>query len=105
MEVPMNVVDVKGSARCSTTAFAPNIVYFSPGLKLPVICLMPGQEIPPHPGATGMFYVVEGKGVFTVGDEKIEVSAGSLVVAPSGAVRGIRPLERLILFAVHAGMH
>lgn len=101
----MNVIDVKSSARCSTGAFAPNIVYFSPGLKLPVICLMPGQEIPPHPGATGMFYVVEGKGIFTAGDERIEISAGSLVVVPSGGIRGIKPSEKLVLFAVHAGVH
>lgn len=101
----MEVIDVKSFTRCSPGAFIPNIAYVSQGLKLPVICIMPGQEIPPHPGATGMFYVIEGKGVFTAGDEKIEISAGSLIVAPAGAIRGIKPSEKLILFAVHAGTH
>lgn len=101
----MDVIDVKSFARCSPGMFVPNIAYVSQGLKLPVICIMPGQEIPPHPGATGMFYVIEGKGVFTVGDEKIEISAGSLIVAPGGSLRGIKPSEKLILFAAHAGMH
>lgn len=100
-----DVIDVKSFARCSPGAFMPTIAYISPGLKLPVICLMPGQEIPPHPGATGMFYVLEGEGVFTNGDEKIEISAGSVVIIPKGGVRGIKPSEKLILFAVHAGIH
>ena len=52
-----------------------------------------------------MFYVLEGKGVFTVGDEKIDVSAGSLIIVPAGGIRGIRPSEKLILFGVHAGVH
>lgn len=101
----MNVIDVKGFAKCSPGAFMPTIAHVSPGLKLPVICIMPGQEIPPHPGATGMFYVLEGKGTFTDGDEKVEISAGSLVIVPKGGIRGIRPSEKLILFAVHAGTH
>lgn len=97
------VIDVKSTARCADGPFAPTIAYISPGLKLPVICIMPGQEIPPHPGATGMFYVLEGKGVFTEGDEKVEISAGSLVIVPKGGIRGIKPSEKLILFAAHAG--
>lgn len=101
----MDVIDVKSFARCSQGAFMPTIAYVSASLKLPVICLMPGQEIPPHPGATGMFYVLEGKGIFTVGDEKIDISAGSLIIVPSGGTRGIRPSEKLVLFAVHAGVH
>lgn len=101
----MDVIDVKSFARCSSGPFMPTIAHISPNLKLPVICLMPGQEIPPHPGATGMFYVVEGKGVFTAGEEKIEISAGSLIVVPGGRIRGIRPSEKLVLFAVHAGVH
>ena len=101
----MEIIDVKSFSKCTEVAFVPTIAYVSPSLKLPVICIMPGQEIPPHPGATGCFYVLEGKGIFTLGSEKIEISAGSLVVVPKGGVRGIKPTEKLILFAVHAGMH
>lgn len=101
----MDIIDVKSFARCSPGAFMPAIAYVSPSLKLPIICLMPGQEIPPHSGATGMFYVLEGKGVFTVGDEKVDISAGSLIIVPAGGIRGIRPSEKLVLFGVHAGVH
>lgn len=100
-----DIIDVKGFAKCSDGPFVPTIAYISPALKLPVICIMPGQEIPPHPGATGMFFVLEGKGIFTDGGEKVEISAGSLVIVPKGGMRGIRPTEKLILFAVHAGAH
>lgn len=101
----MDVIDIKSFARCSSGGFMPTIAYVSPTLKLPVICLMPGQQIPPHPGATGMFYVLEGKGVFTVGDDKIDISAGSLIIVPAGEIRGINPSEKLVLFGVHAGIH
>lgn len=101
----MDVIDVKSFARCSQAAFMPSIAYVSPRLKVPVICLMPGQEIPPHAGGAGMFYVLEGKGEFTVGNEKVAVSSGSFIVVSSGETRGIRSSEKLILFAAHAGMH
>ena len=101
----MEVIDVKSYARCSQDAFMPSIAYVSPSLKVPVICLMPGQGIPPHPGAIGMFYVLEGRGTFTLGEQKIDISVGSLIIVPSGEIRGISPSEKLLLFAVHAGVH
>jgi len=81
--------------------FRPQFLHLSLRLKIPLICMEDGQEIPPHPSATGIFYVVEGRGEFTVGEEKREVSQGAIVIAPHGIVRGIRAKGRLVVVAFH----
>jgi quercetin dioxygenase-like cupin family protein len=54
-------------------------------------CLEPGQtqNVHAHEGADKFYFVLEGQGKFTVGDEEREVGAGSLVVAPSGIPHGV----------------
>src|SRR6266511_1446613 len=53
-------------------------------------CLEPGQsqKIHAHDGADKFYFVLEGRGRFTVGDEEREADAGSLVVAPSRIPHG-----------------
>jgi quercetin dioxygenase-like cupin family protein len=36
------------------------------------------------------FYVIDGKGTFTVGDEQIHIGQGSMIFAPAGVARGIK---------------
>ena len=54
-------------------------------------CLEPGQtqKVHAHDGADKFYFVLEGSGRFTVGDEEREANAGSLVVAPSGISHGV----------------
>jgi quercetin dioxygenase-like cupin family protein len=54
-------------------------------------CLEPGQiqKAHAHDGADKFYFVLEGSGRFTVGDEEREADAGSLVVAPSGIAHGV----------------
>ena len=81
--------------------FRPQILCASPDAKIPMICLEPGQEIPAHPSGTGVFYVLEGKGIMSLDGEEIELSKGKVVFAPEGSERGIRCIERLVAIAVH----
>ncbi len=81
--------------------FRPQILYASQDVKAPLICLEPGQEIPAHPSGTGIFYVLEGKGIMYLDDEEISLSKGKVVIAPEGAKRGIKGVERLVAVAVH----
>ncbi len=81
--------------------FRPQILCASPDAKVPMICLEAGQEIPAHPSGTGVFYVLEGKGVMSLDGEEIELSKGKVVFAPGGSERGIRSIERLVAIAVH----
>ena len=54
-------------------------------------CLEPGQtqKVHAHEGADKFYFVLEGEGKFTVGDEEKNATAGSLVVAPSGIPHGV----------------
>lgn len=96
----MERIDLKEKASFSEQ-FAPLILKASPGYKIPLICMKPGQEIPAHPGGTGVFYIVSGKGVMTVDGRAHEVQAGNLVLVDEGESRGIRATETLMAFAVH----
>lgn len=64
-------------------------------------CLEPGQEqeIHAHAGADKFYFVLEGQGRFTVGDEVCEVEAGGLIIAPAGIMHGVinTGVERLSL--------
>ncbi|HHT9129915.1 MAG TPA: cupin domain-containing protein [Candidatus Brocadiaceae bacterium] len=84
--------------------FAPNILYVSPKIKMPLICMEPGQEIPPHSGhSVGIFYVKEGKGIFTLDNRKIDIGKGTIIVAPEGSSRGMKCVERMVVLAISAG--
>lgn len=94
------VIGIKDLVKFNPDLFQPNILYISQKVKIPLICLDSGQEIPPHPSALGIFYVIEGEGVFTRGDENINIKAGMLVIAPEGVVRGIKSRGKLVVLAV-----
>ena len=81
--------------------FAPQILKVSPSYKIPLICMKPGQKIPPHESGTGVFYIVSGKGVMTVDGQEVEVQAGNMVLVDKGESRGIRATETMMAFAVH----
>jgi mannose-6-phosphate isomerase-like protein (cupin superfamily) len=83
--------------------FMPRILRVTPDYKVPLICMEPGQQIPPHPSGTGVFYIVSGRGVMTVEGEDQDVEAGTMVFVEKGQTRGIRATERLVAFAVHMG--
>ncbi|MGQ9538598.1 MAG: cupin domain-containing protein [Candidatus Bathycorpusculaceae bacterium] len=69
--------------------------------NLVLVCLDIGQEIPPRPEPYDVcFYIVEGSGTFTVGDEKASLSAGEVVFAPANVCRGIKCKERLVVLGV-----
>jgi quercetin dioxygenase-like cupin family protein len=54
-------------------------------------CLEPGQtqRAHAHEGADKLYFVLEGRGRFIVGDEEREAEAGALVVAPAGVEHGV----------------
>jgi len=66
-----------------------------------LICLEAGQEIPSRPEPYGVcFYVISGKGAFSVGDEQYELMDGNMIFAPAGVARGIKSVERLTLLGI-----
>ena len=96
----MERIDLTEKARFAEQ-FAPQILKASPAYKVPLICMKAGQEIAPHEGGTGVFYIVRGKGVMTVDGREVEIQAGNMVLIDKGESRGIRATENLMAFAVH----
>ena len=96
----MEFIDIMERANFSDQ-FTPQVLRMAPNYKVPLICMEPGQEIPPHPSGTGVFYIVSGKGIMTVEGKEIEVQAGNMIIVEQGESRGIRATETLVAFAVH----
>lgn len=96
----MELIDLMDKASFSDS-FAPQILRMRPGYKVPLICMEAGQEIPPHPSGTGVFYIVSGSGIMTVAGKEVEVEAGNMIFIEQGESRGIRATETMMAFAVH----
>jgi quercetin dioxygenase-like cupin family protein len=54
-------------------------------------CLEPGQtqSAHAHEGADKFYFVLEGSGIFTVGDEERQAETGTVVAAPAGVKHGV----------------
>lgn len=66
-----------------------------------IYCLEPGQaqKVHSHKGASKFYYVVEGKGLFTSGEEERELGQGELSWSVPDEPHGVRnhTQERLVL--------
>ncbi|MDN3513279.1 MAG: cupin domain-containing protein [Candidatus Brocadia sp.] len=100
----MEPIRLKEKMKFNKEHFIPNILYASPKVKMPLICMEPGQEIPPHGGQSiGIFYVKEGKGIFTLDNQEVEMEKDTIIVAPEGSSRGMRCVERMVVLAISVG--
>ncbi len=66
----------------------------------------PGQEhhLHSHKAMDKVYHVIEGRGVFLLGDRELDLEAGQMLVAPEGVEHGVRNTsdQRLIVLAVLA---
>jgi mannose-6-phosphate isomerase-like protein (cupin superfamily) len=83
-----------------------NSLFDSPHLFYDVYCLLPGQQqkVHAHDNSDKVYYVLEGAGRFTVGDEERDLPRGHAVLAPAGVSHGVRnafdePLTLLVAMA------
>ena len=67
-------------------------LYETPNFFCDVYCLEPGQEQKPHSHdeADKIYYVLDGRGTFLVGEEEQELSQQQIVFAPAGQTHGVR---------------
>jgi len=66
-----------------------------------LICLESGQEIPLRPEPYEVcFYIIDGSGVFSVGEEKYDLSKGNMIYVPANTVRGIKSNQRLTVLGI-----
>ncbi|GIK71959.1 MAG: hypothetical protein BroJett021_09470 [Chloroflexota bacterium] len=90
-------------ARFDADGPRPQFLVDSEKLKVIVAGLEPGQQIPPHPEALAVYHFLGGEGVMIVNGEEFAVTAGSTVVTPPGAARGMRATSRLTFLAAKTG--
>ena len=71
--------------------FFKTTLWQSAHLTLGLNCLEPGQiqKVHAHDGADKIYYVLEGVGDFTIGDEQRVAKQGMLIVAPAGIPHGV----------------
>jgi quercetin dioxygenase-like cupin family protein len=69
-------------------------------------CFEPGQTQKPHAheGEDKVYYVVEGEGLFRVGNEEQSIKAQSALLAPAGVEHGVtnRSSQRLVVMVFMA---
>ena len=100
----MQRYDLKSMLRFQPDKMAKVDVAASGRLICGLNCFEPGQvqKVHAHPGADKLYYVVEGRGEFEVGDEKQELGAGELLYVPEDVPHGVTNTgtERLAVMIV-----
>lgn len=93
-------------AAYSAAKMGKTTLFESPRLLVGLNAFEPGQEhaLHAHAGMDKLYSVVEGEGLFLLGDRDLPMRAGDLLVAPDGVPHGIRNTSsgRLLVLAVLA---
>ncbi len=79
------------------------LLYNSDNMRAVRFCLKAGQKIEPHSVEPEVLMLaLQGKGIFTVGKNRFEVTSGSMVVCRTKEAHGIEAKEDLVVMAVIA---
>jgi quercetin dioxygenase-like cupin family protein len=83
--------DYRDHLGANPTKFFKSTLFHSNRLLLGLNCLEPGQEqhVHTHAGQDKFYFVVEGSGTFTVGDEVRDAGAGTTIWAPADVPHGV----------------
>jgi mannose-6-phosphate isomerase-like protein (cupin superfamily) len=83
---------VKAAISFSEERMKKNCLFDSPYLFYDAYCLLPGQDqkVHAHEGSDKIYYVLEGTGRFSVGDEVEDLGEGHAVIARAGVPHGVR---------------
>ena len=97
---------VRSEISFSAEKMKKNSLFDSPYLFYDAYCLLPGQaqKVHAHEGSDKIYYVLEGTGSFTVGDEEEDLREGHAVIARAGVPHGVRNEmdENLVLLVTMA---
>ena len=88
----MGFLDARSARRFSPEKLAKNNLFETEQMFCDVYCLEPGQEQKPHShgDATKFYFVLEGRGSFTIEDEVRELGPGELAWSAPGQSHGVR---------------
>jgi len=98
LRMETSIKSIRENLKFSNEAPIKTELQASPQLKVIRVCLKKGVKIPPHTGDhVAFFLIIEGKGIFTRGDEKIELKKDEFLFINENVERGIEALEDLVL--------
>ena len=102
----MPFIDTRDLRAFASDKLAKHNLFETAQMFCDVYCLEPGQAQKPHAhaGATKFYYVLEGRGTFSVGDERRELGAGELAWSAPGESHGVENTssDRLVLLVAMA---
>ena len=99
----METIDLKKVATFYPDRISREMLKDSPEMRIALMCLNPGQKLDPHKAPLRLLmYCVEGKGTFTVGEEKIEAGEKTCVLCDPMVPHGFAADkgEKLVVMAV-----
>jgi mannose-6-phosphate isomerase-like protein (cupin superfamily) len=90
-EDPVNVVELDLLRVFDPARMRKSTLFETPRFFCDLYCLESGQSQSPHAhdGSDKVYVVLEGEGLFRVGDEEEALEAGQAVLAPSGELHGV----------------
>ena len=102
----MNVVKVRGAVAFSPEKLKKISLFDTDNFFCDIYCFEPGQsqKVHTHEGSDKVYYVLEGRGKVTVGEEVKELVADEITLAPSGEDHGVLndSGERLVMLVFMA---
>ena len=99
----MEILDLKKLIKFYPNKISRDMLNDKPEMRIALMCLEPGQKLEPHKAPLRLLmYVVEGKGTFTVGDEKIEADEKTCILCEPMEPHGFEADKgkRLVVIAV-----
>jgi quercetin dioxygenase-like cupin family protein len=98
----MEILDLKKLKTFYPDKISREMLSDKPEMRIALMCLEPGQKLPPHKAPMRLLmYCVEGRGIFTVGDEEIEASEKMCILCDPMVPHGFRATdERLVVMAI-----
>ncbi len=99
----MQTIDLKKQIKFNPDRISREMLDDKPEMRIALMCLEPGQKLEPHKAPLRLLmYVVEGKGTFTVGDQKIVADEKTCITCDPSVPHGFAADqgEKLVVMAV-----
>lgn len=99
----MEILDLKKLIKFYPERISREMLSDKPEMRIALMCLEPGQRLEPHKAPLRlMMYCVEGKGTFTVGEERIVADEKTCILCEPNIQHGFAADqgERLVVMAV-----
>ncbi len=99
----MNTIDLKELIKFQPDKISRDMLDDKPEMRIALMCLEAGQELTPHKAPMRLLmYVVEGRGTFTVGEEKVEADEKTCIPCDPMVSHGFSADkgEKLVVMAI-----